>query len=220
MYLTRIEIDTHRRDSRQVLSSPHRMHGAVATCFPPSARSTRPLWRIDVTRDATLLYLLSDTRPDPTGFVERHGWPAAQAWMTRDYTPAIEAVDGGRRFGFRVRVNPVRSVRPEPTPGDEGPRPRGQRVGHVTADQQLCWFLRRAEGWGFSAGSTEEPSATIVERKVWRFERGGKPVTVSTAAIEGVLTVTDADRLRSALVDGLGPAKAYGCGLLTLTAPR
>lgn len=33
---------------------------------------------------------------------------------------------------------------------------------------------------------------------------------------EGVLTITEAELFRKALIDGIGRAKAYGCGLMTL----
>jgi CRISPR system Cascade subunit CasE len=154
--------------------------------------------------------------PDPTGFVERHGWPQAQAWATREYTPLLDAVGVDTVFSFRSRVNPVRHVRD----ADGQPSSRGRRVGHVTADQQLRWFSHRATDWGFTVGAPEEPTATVVDRKVWRFDRGGRQVTLATAAVEGTLTVIDPEIFRRKLVEGIGPAKAYGCGLLTLAAPR
>ncbi len=39
-----------------------------------------------------------------------------------------------------------------------------------------------------------------------------------TAQFDGYLTVTDPRLLQHALVTGVGPAKAYGCGLMTLAA--
>jgi CRISPR system Cascade subunit CasE len=213
VFLTRIEINPNRRASQRALGSPHRMHGAVNACFPPSGQPSRPMWRVDRTRAGTFLYLLSDVKPDPTGFVESHGWPVAAGWTTRSYTPVFDAIAQGRVFQFRVRVNPVRSVR---DPDDR--TARGRRVGHVTVDQQLSWFVGRSSSWGFSVGA-DVPTAELVDRKVWSFDRSGQKVTVSTATFEGLLTVTDPDLLRSSLVGGLGPAKAYGCGLLTLSAP-
>ena len=58
----------------------------------------------------------------------------------------------------------------------------------------------------------------ITNRTVRRFQKaaGGPTITVSVATFEGVLIVTDPENLRSALTAGIGPAKAYGCGLLTL----
>lgn len=214
MFLTRIDIDTYRRESKRILASPHLMHGAVNSCFPPSQQPSRPLWRLDQTRQGTFLYLLSDVPPDPTRFVEVHGWPQAQAWVTRDYRPALEAAAAERTFGFRVRVNPVYSPRPAET------QQRGKRLAHVTAEQQLTWFATRAPSWGFMLGEAEQPSATVVDKKVWKFGRAGRQVTVAMTAIEGVLTVTDPERFRQALVNGIGPAKAYGCGLMTLAMPN
>ncbi|MDO0929777.1 MobF family relaxase [Streptomyces sp. TG1A-8] len=46
--------------------------------------------------------------------------------------------------------------------------------------------------------------------------RQDKPVTVVTVTFEGRLEVTDPDALRRALTQGIGRARAYGCGLLTL----
>jgi CRISPR system Cascade subunit CasE len=44
----------------------------------------------------------------------------------------------------------------------------------------------------------------------------GPRVSLATATYQGRLRVTDADLLRDKLLTGIGPAKAYGCGLLTL----
>ncbi len=219
MYLTKIEIDSRRRESGRILSSPHRMHGAVNSCFPPSVDLGRVLWRVDVLESGTALYILSEPEPDPTGLVERCGWPRAQAWQTREYSPVLDAVRDGRRFAFRVRVNPVRSVRPQAEVPSGGHLPRGTRVGHVTAEQQLEWFVGRAAAWGFDVSGSEEPTCRIVERRNWSFDRRGNPVTVSTAVIEGELAVTETAVMLRSLQRGIGPAKAYGCGLLTLADP-
>ena len=56
----------------------------------------------------------------------------------------------------------------------------------------------------------------VVQRETQRFKRGGSQVTIVRATFQGVLEVTSADALREALVNGVGRAKAYGCGLLTL----
>lgn len=44
----------------------------------------------------------------------------------------------------------------------------------------------------------------------------GPSIVLSIATFEGRLTVTDPTALRTALLSGIGPAKSYGCGLLTL----
>lgn len=89
-------------------------------------------------------------------------------------------------------------------------------MAHVTATQQLAWLLDRADRIGVSLGTDENPSAQVVGREVRRFRRRGSTVTLGTATYAGQLTVTSADALRSALTGGIGRAKAYGCGLMTL----
>jgi len=216
MYLTRLEINQRRRASRQLLASPHRLHGAVMSCFPRSENPGRPLWRVDDREDGVFLYVLSEMQPDATGLVEDYGWPLAEPpWQARKYTPVLEAVQDGREFNFRLRANPVRNVQiGERAP--KGGRPRGKRVGHVTVAQQREWLVSRAQAWGFTIGESANCTAEVVDRKVWTFPKNGRTVTVSTAAFEGTLSVTDAGLLRRRLVEGFGPAKAYGCGLMTL----
>ncbi|MFI9213957.1 type I-E CRISPR-associated protein Cas6/Cse3/CasE [Streptomyces sp. NPDC053253] len=48
---------------------------------------------------------------------------------------------------------------------------------------------------------------------------GTTKVSIDTATYEGHLRVTDPVALARALITGIGPSKAYGCGLLTLAPP-
>lgn len=86
-------------------------------------------------------------------------------------------------------------------------------------------LLSRAQRYGFrivdSAAAEGEPDVAVVDRAVRRFSRNGSRVTLSTATFEGHLTVEDAAALRRSMTSGIGRAKSYGCGLLTLTrGPR
>ncbi|MDU3568371.1 MAG: type I-E CRISPR-associated protein Cas6/Cse3/CasE [Cutibacterium avidum] len=49
-----------------------------------------------------------------------------------------------------------------------------------------------------------------------RFRRRGSMVTLAVTQVDGVIHVADADAARGALTCGIGPAKGYGCGLMTL----
>jgi CRISPR system Cascade subunit CasE len=113
---------------------------------------------------------------------------------------------------------------------------RGFRVAHRTAAHQLNWLLIRAERHGFCipeahmgpgidvgadttlAAAGTAPAVSLVARDTLRFSKGkdGPRVTLSTATFQGRLRVTDPATLRHALLEGIGPAKGYGQGLLTL----
>lgn len=91
----------------------------------------------------------------------------------------------------------------------------------MTADQQLGWLLKRVSTNGFSVPLEDNgrPALDVVARSRDTFQgTGGKRVTLSRAVFEGVLQVEDAPALRVALTHGIGPAKAYGCGMMTLAS--
>jgi CRISPR system Cascade subunit CasE len=219
MYLTQFEINAARRGARNLLSSPQRMHAAVLSSFTAAEREPTPagrvLWRVDQRGNQTLLYLAGPHRPDLTNLAEQAGWPTKQTWRIGDYTRLLDQLTAGDQWAFRLTANPVRSRRKTED------SPRSQRLGHVTAAQQQDWLLTRADKHGFTintvtTGDHKEPDLIVRDRHIHKFPRAGRTVTLATATFEGRLTVTDPDVLRGVLTHGIGPAKGYGCGLLTL----
>jgi CRISPR system Cascade subunit CasE len=216
VYLTRFDINPRRRATRHVLASPHRLHAAVLAAFPansPEPDEGRVLWRLDQGIHDPVLYVVSPGEPDLTHLVESIGRPT-HGWRTKDYRPFLDKLTEGDRWAFRLRANPIHHV---PNPGGG----RGKRFAHVTAAQQTSWFQRQAQLHGFQIpeGSADVPDVVLRDRRTLRFDRRGRTVTLATAVFEGTLTITDAIALRTALANGIGPGKGYGCGLLTLAAP-
>lgn len=217
MYLTRFEINPARRAARAMLASPQRLHAGVLAAFPESLGAPaqgRVLWRLDAGEHDVVLYVVSPEKPDLTHLVEQVGRPT-YGWQTRDYGPFLDRLSTGDRWAFRLRANPTHHVRPE----GGG---RGKRCGHITAAQQSEWFRAQAARRGFGVAATHRGDDDVVlrDRRTQRFDRRGRTVTLSTAVFEGHLVVEDADVLRASLTDGIGPAKGYGCGLMTLAASR
>lgn len=211
MHLTQFEINPARRGAQKLLGSPQAMHAAVLAGFPSEdADHGRILWRVDPGPHHTYIYVSSPRRPDLTHLVEQAGWPTTSTWSTGDLGPLLDSLAIGQHWGFRLAANPTRSTR-------VGDRERSQRVGCVTAQQQLDWFLARTTKWGIKIPTTDgNPDVVVNGRGVRSFRRQEGRVTVATAVFDGHLEIVDPDLLRTAMVDGIGPAKAYGCGLLTL----
>ncbi|MEU9313452.1 type I-E CRISPR-associated protein Cas6/Cse3/CasE [Streptomyces sp. NPDC048256] len=211
----------------------------------PTPGAPRVLWRLDhQARAEVLLYIVSPDRPDLTHLVEQAGWPAAAAadphtlgWQTRPYTPFLDKLSPGDHWAFRLTANPVHTIRRTP---DE---PR-KITAHLTPVHQMAWLLERQERSGFRIlEKTDQtrllPSGTTHQGKhehhgdryelsvrdhnhrsfdKKRTDDGGKGRTVTLVAVtfDGRLEVTDPDALRRTLTQGIGRAKAYGCGLITL----
>ncbi|PWV54736.1 type I-E CRISPR-associated protein Cas6/Cse3/CasE [Nocardiopsis sp. L17-MgMaSL7] len=192
----------------------------------------RVLWRVDHNAKAeVLLYVVSPGRPELTHMVEQAGWPHAEegpGWRTLDYSGFLSRLEAGQTWAFRLTANPVHSIRRK---DGEDTKP----TAHVTPRHQAGWLLKKQERCGFEVRRTRKSDPALPEMDGYellvhdrnsagfdkpdpRPERKGKRmrVPVVTATFDGRLTVTDPDLLRQALSAGIGRAKAYGCGLMTL----
>jgi CRISPR system Cascade subunit CasE len=217
MFLTRFQLNPARREARKLLSSPQTMHAAVRAGFCDPAgyerSGSRTVWRLDTPATATvLLYLVSPGRPDLTHLVEQAGWPKTATWDTRDYDPLLASLRPGQRWAFRLTANPVHSGRKTADAKET------QRFGYLREGEQEDWLLRRADRCGFTVTAQRDgrPNLRLHRRQMQSFKRGAHAVTLTTVTYDGILEVTDGDALRTALTSGIGHAKAYGCGLLTL----
>ena len=87
------------------------------------------------------------------------------------------------------------------------PAVRPARVAGLTNAQQDLLNRIYAEPAGFEVKAV----------RVSEIGPRGRGVTFAGALFEGVLEVRDAGAFRSALETGIGPAKAFGFGLLSLS---
>lgn len=213
---------------------------APAAAAGASGDAARVLWRVDRDAHRTLLYVVGPGRPDLTHLVEQAGWPTAATWETRDYAPVVERVAAGQVWAFRLRANPVKTsfeVRKSPPAGpggDAGARGDGKVLPLHGPEAQTGWLARRGATHGFELlrenparrlpGTAPDDgpdapgpwSVLVSDARVHRFTRQGATVTLATAQFDGVLQVTDTAAFRRTLVTGIGRAKGYGCGLLTV----
>lgn len=206
MYLSRVILDENRRETLRLLASPEFVHGAVEQGF--SGPRQRNLWRLDWLSGDCCLLVLSQTAPDFTELVNKYGFSEKQPlWESKDYTPLLTRLQTGQTWRFRLKANPVYS------PKQEGEK-RGKVQAHVTPSQQKKWLTDRAEKSGFLLS---EDSFEVVNNQWQRFEKpGGRLVSLRTATYEGELRIADLSAFRETLTQGLGRAKAFGCGLMTL----
>ncbi|MFB7296466.1 type I-E CRISPR-associated protein Cas6/Cse3/CasE [Streptomyces rubiginosohelvolus] len=216
---------------------------------PPSRDGSGPrvLWRVDRNGTSeTLLYIVSPSRPDLTHLVEQAGWPASDepGWKTFAYADFLTALHPGDTWGFRLTANPVHNIRHQYV-GEGEPT---KRAAHRTPRHQMRWLLERQEKSGFEIVQKpedrrllpvgDEYELVVRDQTPLRFRRplkerekqaqtarragrsGGGDVQITKVTFDGRLRITDPDAFRRTLTQGLGKAKAYGCGLMTLAPLR
>jgi CRISPR system Cascade subunit CasE len=233
-YLSRVWLNPLRSRAQALLRSPEKMHAAVLGGISRQPITERVLWRLETGQPHRAeLLILTESMPSWEHLIEQAGWAHSDEpqVVTRSYQPLLDRLQTGREFHFRLRANPVSATRtpsnPSVTQKEQlaGPRPRGVRVPHRTVGHQITWLTTRINSWGFALldADTENPALQLSARERLTFhkkaansETGGRRVILSTATFDGAVRVTDTQQARHALLCGVGSAKAYGCGLLTL----
>lgn len=113
----------------------------------------------------------------------------------------------GQTFGFRLTANPVKTIVDGEGRKDAKGEPKKCRVPLIHEEEQHAWLIRQLDGI-----ATPVQIEVRVEQPVYfRKKTVGKIVPVT---FEGVLKVTDGKLLADLMRNGIGPAKAFGCGLL------
>lgn len=218
--LSRIFINPQTRNGRKLIANRQALHAAVMAAFPPDTpdrNDQRVLWRLDSQAHRHTLYVLSPVQPDFRHVVEQAGW-LGQTWDSTDYRPFLDQLTTGQRWAFRLAANPVKSI--------HQPGKRGRVVPHVTPEQQIAWLTDRTADRGFRILPVQEfpeqPDVQVNEIRDLSFDRKHdvkqhKRVALRIVQFDGSLEITDRQAFQQALTSGIGRAKAYGCGLMTLS---
>ena len=116
----------------------------------------------------------------------------------------------GQRLQFRLEANPTRKI--DTKTGADGKRRHGRRVP-VATDKLMEWLTRAGDSRGFCIDLAE----SSVQAGYVNINKSRSAQRLRTARFEGLLEVTDPVRFYDkAFVPGIGPAKAFGFGLLSV----
>lgn len=202
MHLTRLRLDPRSAQVRRDLADPYEMHRTLVRAFVRDAEQTPPriLWRMEP----------EAAWSDPVVLVqaqEAADWSALEALPaylkgegaieTKTWEPEAW-LDADERYRFRLFANPTVTR-------------DGKRQGLVSEDAQLTWLTRQGERHGFSV-----EAALVTTSELVRSHKGAHQISLLKVCFEGRLRVTDKASLAAALCSGIGPGKAFGCGLLSL----
>lgn len=237
LYLSRLFLDMRSRQVRNELTHPYEMHRTLMRGFPQvSAQARRAfgvLFRAEPGshRGLVTVYAQSFVEPD-WSFLHQAEYLLHEP-QHKDLTRAYELLRTGQPLRFRLRANPTRRIA-RPKSGDE--RMKGKRVALLHEDEQAAWLSRKGRErvkdcpGGFEIieriafepdGSPRRiPCVNICDEGPQRGQRNGGALTLKAVQFDGILRVTDADAFRATLAEGIGPAKAFGFGLLSVAPVR
>ena len=187
-------LDTTTSDADTTANNLTRQHSLVMSGFPtvrgvPARQALGVLYHIRPTlpQQVALLVQSSDT-PD---------WSRLPSFVAETQVEHFEqTIDAGQLWNFACDANP--SFRPSG---------RERQFLHSPSDQH-AWWEHRSQIHGFRT------QKLILQGLGTR--RGDQGLALSVVRFSGQLVVEDPQRFAESFRHGVGPGKAFGCGLLSL----
>jgi CRISPR system Cascade subunit CasE len=206
MYLSLLEIDSHSPIARTWLANPYRVHQRLLMGVPETERG-RVLFRIEDEWAPPRILVQAETQAQwDVAFADLLVLASAPRQKAAQVSVAVDDV-----LRFRLHANPTKRLSAK----SPGSKVDGPRVGLFKEEEQRGWLKRKADGAGFELlGVDVRPCSTIVSRK--NSAKDSARQSHLAVRFDGRLRVTDADALDQAIRWGIGSAKAYGFGLLSL----
>lgn len=227
MYLSSIRLDLNsltRGELFDVLEGgAYTAHQLLWRLFPDTPKGERPfIFRQEMEEDTNgkgaglpRFYVCSTRPPEPVEGFEMQCKPFAPKLVK------------GERLAFRLRANPTiarmsggkgRSHRADVLMDARKPFPVGERTSQPCIEAMEAaarhWLKSRADAFGFAL--PVEPETGAYRQHALGKRDGGQPIRFSSVDYEGLLEVTEPEQLQSTLQQGIGRARAFGCGLLLL----
>lgn len=214
-WLTRIAPDVRHQLAAADLTDAVGMHRTVMRLFPANLgdqarQAAGVLFRLDEDPQGTSILIQSGHEPDPARLPNGYGTIAV-----RSLDPLMDALRPGLPVRYRLTANSSRKLGRNTQAG----KPLSIVPLHGVEAEQ--WWARQAEQSGLelrivTAMSLDTANGIRTDRTTKNHQRQHHART----RFDGTAVITDPDTLRERITTGIGRAKSYGCGLLTLAPAR
>jgi len=237
MFLSQLEINPRSRDAQRDLADPYQMHRTLCRAFGSKAEleAARLLYRVDVLQNgATVVLVQTKTAPDWSTLPSNY---CLEAPPTKEWQPRLS---DDQTLSFRLRANPTVCKDGK----RRGLYDEHAQLMWLARKAEACGFSLPQEEVEIEGKLVRRPAVQVVpegETMTEKRENGcavqfrrvdtiagqhaketgkatgeTKRALFSAARFDGILQVTDSNKLKETLENGIGPAKAFGFGLLSL----
>ncbi|CAG0956628.1 CRISPR system Cascade subunit CasE [Methanosarcinales archaeon] len=186
--------------------NPYLLHEKIWQLFPDKADEKRSfLFRVENLgqRGVQHILLMSSYEPQPAN--------GELILLNKPKKVQFDGITNGGNYRFMLRANPTKRIK------DSGGKTSNQgkvRVPIIDEEEIIAWLNRQLKDLA------EIKAVTLARQDLLYFQKNkgnqnhfGK---IQTVTYSGILTVIEAKLLVNKMIEGIGPAKAFGCGLLTL----
>ncbi len=224
MFISRVQLKGNAGYEKEFWShigGAYKLHSLMWDLFADDPNRNRDfIYRQDIVHGLPAFYCVSERIPN-----DRHGvWTVE----TKPYSPVIRK---DQQLAFMLRANPIRTKRDDKDKQHrhdvvmEAKTLLKQKQAGMPGESELVqqagymWLALKGEANGFSVRDGEVRADGYSQLRFTK-PKGKHSVSLSTIEFNGLLTVTDPDSFSEALFHGIGPAKAFGCGLMMVRPQR
>lgn len=170
------------------------------------------LFRIDPQSNSrAMIVVQSAIKPDWDYAFHNADFLLAAPVKVDSYEPSFTK---GLLYRFRLEANPTKRL------SKHSPDAKQESIGKrvpVPPDQLVDWFEHQGKKAGFSLNKDSIAiQQTYIYMKKSSMEKSSKGQRLYSVLFNGLLHVTDPEAFRRTLVGGIGTAKAFGFGLLSV----
>ena len=206
MYLSKLVLNERDRAVQHDLSNAHALHQRIMQAFPDEQRDNpRADWNVLFRQepDSGIVLVQSGIEPNwthlPSGYLSDR---TDQPIQSKPCDFQIKRLQPGQILQFRLKANPSKR--------DKQTR---KLIGMFHASDQIAWLERQASQHGFKPlGFDVIPTPNVFGIKA----KGTAPIRILTVLYQGTLEITDSALFISAIQQGIGRGRSYGCGLLSI----
>lgn len=199
MYLSQLLVNARSRAAHIDLGDRYELHRTLMNGFPKELPDDeRILYRVEDNRNRPVVPVLVQSRYLPVWDTVERMQRGAYLINAPQVRQVIPNVDQGQRLPFRLQANPT--VKRD-----------GKRHAVYGDTELLEWLLRKGHQHGFVCDPLD-----VQASKLGKKYGKHRQATWHAVQFDGVLTITNTDLFIGALEDGIGSAKAFGFGLLSI----
>lgn len=201
MYLSKVQL------SWEYAKNPYELHKALWQLFPDRPDENRRfLFRVEnIVKNQSAQLLMQSVDKPVSG-------AKGELLACREVPLHLHE---GQLLRFRLRANPIKTIKDAEKGVVEKKGKsftRTARVPLIHEEQQQAWLERKFENVALLQSLNIQKELVLNFRK-HKEQRSGK---IQTVLFNGVFQVLDPEVLVEMMRQGIGPAKSFGCGMLSI----
>ncbi len=229
VYLSRLWLNPRNHRVRREINDCHELHRTILSAFPnleDKLKNARTefgvLFRIEFNERQGKVCLLvqSKVKPNWNSLPEKYLMEDTEESVScKEISSSYTALPNGMPLMFRLKANPTKCVSAKNIT-EVSAKFVGKRVELRKPDEQTDWLRNKSERHGFKLVSVkltpEIADVSASPKSKITGIRANRKLTFGAVLFEGHLMITDAEKFRETLAEGIGQGKAYGFGLLSI----